>query len=181
MAFLSISISALLLVHLTLTSASNCPQKDAFDWETVSFQSRVSIICRGYSDRLLYLAPSRRSPQRNASNGPLAMMQCFVPDSTYVVAQLPYLGSHPTFQVPLDYAYPQGEKLAIALLKIPANISTSDPAYRGPILINPGGPGGSGVDFALEIGSVAQTIAGADFDIIGFDPRGKYIKSLVTG
>ena len=108
------------------------------------------------------------------------MMQCFVRDSTYVVAQLPYLDSHPTFQVPLDYAYPQDEKLAIALLKIPANISTSDPAYRGPILINPGGPGGSGVDFALEIGSVAQTIAGADFDIIGFDPRGEYITSLVT-
>ena len=78
---------------------------------------------------------------------------------------------HP--QVPLDYANPQGDELAIALLKIPANISTSDPAYRGSILINPGGPGGSGVEFALEFGSTAQSIIGADFDIIGFDPRGE--------
>ena len=76
--------------------------------------------------------------------------------------------------MPFDYAYPQGDEFAIALLKIPANISTSDPAYRGPILINPGGPGGSGVDFALALGSLPQTLFGADFDVIGFDPRGKY-------
>ena len=75
--------------------------------------------------------------------------------------------------MPLDYANPEGDELAIALLKIPANISTSDPAYRGPILINPGGPGGSGIDLALELGSLPQTFIGAEFDIIGFDPRGK--------
>ena len=76
-------------------------------------------------------------------------------------------------QVPFDYTNPQGDELAIALLKIPANISTSDPAYRGPILINPGGPGGPGVDLALLLGSLIQTLVGADFDIIGFDPRGE--------
>ena len=79
--------------------------------------------------------------------------------------------------MPLDYyAEPQGEpsELAIALLKVPANMSTSDPAYRGSILINPGGPGGSGVDAALAYGLAVQSIIGDDFDIIGFDPRGKY-------
>ena len=75
--------------------------------------------------------------------------------------------------MPLDYANPHGDQLAIALLKVPANISTSDPAYRGPILINPGGPGGSGVDFALDLGSLVQVLVGAEYDIIGFDPRGK--------
>ena len=77
------------------------------------------------------------------------------------------------FQVPFDYAHPEGDEFAVALLKIPANITTSDPAYRGPILINPGGPGGSGVDVILQLGSAAQAILGADFDFIGFDPRGK--------
>ena len=77
-------------------------------------------------------------------------------------------------QVPLDYSNPEGgDELAIALLKVPANISTSDPAYRGPVLINPGGPGGSGVDFALGLGSLSEILIGAEFDIIGFDPRGK--------
>ena len=75
--------------------------------------------------------------------------------------------------MPLDYANPQGDELAIALLKVSANISTSDPAYRGPVLINPGGPGGSGVDLALSLGSLAQSLIGAEYDIIGFDPRGK--------
>jgi len=41
-------------------------------------------------------------------------------------------------------------------------------------LTNPGGPGGSGVDAALVFGQAVQAIIGADFDIIGFDPRGKY-------
>jgi hypothetical protein len=40
-------------------------------------------------------------------------------------------------------------------------------------LVNPGGPGGSGVEFALKLGSLAQALIGADFDVIGFDPRGK--------
>jgi len=76
-------------------------------------------------------------------------------------------------QVPLDYANPYSDELAIALLKIPANISTSDPAYRGPVLVNPGGPGGSGVDLAQQLGSAIQTVIGTEFDIVGFDPRGK--------
>jgi pimeloyl-ACP methyl ester carboxylesterase len=75
--------------------------------------------------------------------------------------------------VPLDYANPDGEELAIALLKVPSNISTSGPTYRGSILLNPGGPGNSGVEFALSTGPLIQTTVGADFDIIGFDPRGK--------
>ena len=75
--------------------------------------------------------------------------------------------------MPLDYANPQGEEFAIALLKIPANISTSDPAYRGSILLNPGGPGGSGVDYAQQLGPFIQTLVGAEFDVIGFDPRGE--------
>jgi len=81
--------------------------------------------------------------------------------------------SHFHSQLPFDYTNTQGDEFAIALLKVPANISTSDPAYRGPVLVNPGGPGGSGVDFALHFGSLSQTLIGADYDIIGFDPRGK--------
>ena len=85
----------------------------------------------------------------------------------------PYHNLTHNSQVPFDYANPQGDEFAIALLKVPANISTSNPAYRGPILVNPGGPAGSGVDLALGFGSLSQTLVGADFDIIGFDPRGK--------
>ena len=89
------------------------------------------------------------------------------------IARLRYSPISFSSQVPLDYANPHGDKLAIALLKVPANISTDDPAYRGPVFINPGGPGLSGVDIVREIGTAGQTLVGADFDLIGFDLRGK--------
>jgi hypothetical protein len=41
-------------------------------------------------------------------------------------------------QVPLDYSDPSGEKAAIALIRIKANISANSREYRGPILFNPG-------------------------------------------
>ena len=102
------------------------------------------------------------------------MEHTFARGSRYNFTRLTYHNLTHVSQVPFDYANPEGDELAIALLKIPANISTSDPAYRGPILINPGGPGGSGVDLALGLGSLAQSlVVGAEFDIIGFDPRGE--------
>ncbi|GKT45302.1 tripeptidyl aminopeptidase [Colletotrichum spaethianum] len=40
------------------------------------------------------------------------------------------------------------------------------------ILINPGGPGGSGIELARNNGSTIQAVAGSNYDIVGFDPRG---------
>jgi pimeloyl-ACP methyl ester carboxylesterase len=61
----------------------------------------------------------------------------------------------------------------IALLMIPGRNHTKSGKYsKSPLLLNPGGPGGSGVFFALFGGSGLQQIVGLDQDIIGFDPRG---------
>jgi pimeloyl-ACP methyl ester carboxylesterase len=72
--------------------------------------------------------------------------------------------------VPLDYSDPNGTQIPIAVVKQPA----THPTQRiGSIFVNPGGPGGSGVDFVLGAGSELFTPAvRARFDIIGFDPRG---------
>lgn len=71
--------------------------------------------------------------------------------------------------VPLDYADPSGQSIELALLKVPAR---SPGARIGSLVVNPGGPGGSGVDYA----KAADFIVGAEvrrrFDIVGFDPRG---------
>ncbi|KAF7307452.1 Abhydrolase-4 domain-containing protein [Mycena indigotica] len=75
-------------------------------------------------------------------------------------------------KVPLDYTNPNGPSAAIAIVRVHSVVSHNSPSYRGPILINPGGPGGSGVDMAINIGNRLQTIVGPEFDIIGFDPRG---------
>jgi len=75
-----------------------------------------------------------------------------------------------TVQVPLDYAKPGGAAISLAVLRLPA----TDRARRiGSLFINPGGPGGSGVDFALFAGPFLYTDdVRARFDIVGFDPRG---------
>ena len=51
-------------------------------------------------------------------------------------------------RVPLDWSKPNtsesGPFAAIALVTLPATVNVTSPSYAGPILINPGGPGGSG-------------------------------------
>ncbi|KAF7370117.1 Abhydrolase-4 domain-containing protein [Mycena sanguinolenta] len=76
------------------------------------------------------------------------------------------------FQVPLDYTRPDDASAAIALIRSPSAVTHDSPSYRGPVLINPGGPGGSGVDTVAAAGPLLSTIIGPEFDIIGFDPRG---------
>jgi pimeloyl-ACP methyl ester carboxylesterase len=90
--------------------------------------------------------------------------------------------------VPFDHingTYPN-HTVSIAIVKLPAKVPVDDPRYGGPILLNPGGPGGSGAWFAHSTGASLQTIVDSSldpsvtsqsssakyFDIIGFDPRG---------
>lgn len=66
--------------------------------------------------------------------------------------------------------------VSIALTRLPATVPRTDPSYGGPVLINPGGPGGSGVYYALTAGeqmrAMVDTPGERHFDIVGFDPRG---------
>jgi pimeloyl-ACP methyl ester carboxylesterase len=75
-----------------------------------------------------------------------------------------------TVGVPLDYDAPGGARISIAMVRLPA----ANPSLRqGSLFINPGGPGGSGVDFAVAAAPFLFTQDVRDrFDIVGFDPRG---------
>ncbi|KAJ6480975.1 TAP-like protein-domain-containing protein [Mycena sanguinolenta] len=75
-------------------------------------------------------------------------------------------------KVPLDYTQLDGASAAIAMVRVHSAVPHNSPSYRGPVLINPGGPGGSGVDWVAAAGPLLSTIIGPEFDIIGFDPRG---------
>ncbi|MEV7020983.1 alpha/beta hydrolase [Kitasatospora sp. NPDC093558] len=82
-----------------------------------------------------------------------------------------------TLHVPLDYANPAKDALDLALVKYPA---TKPDQRIGSLLVNPGGPGASGVEM-VKYG--AKDFAGAlhsRFDVIGFDPRGTGASSPVT-
>ncbi|MBW0129960.1 alpha/beta fold hydrolase [Pseudonocardia oceani] len=69
--------------------------------------------------------------------------------------------------VPLDHDDPTGPTIEIAVSRV---VHTT-PQSQGVMLVNPGGPGGSGLTLAL-LGGAVPNGAGASYDWIGFDPRG---------
>lgn len=73
-----------------------------------------------------------------------------------------------SFAVPLDWANPDGEKITLAVRR---NAATKTP-YRGAMLANPGGPGGSGRYLADYLPERIPGGVGDQYDVIGFDPRG---------
>ncbi|MFB6816796.1 alpha/beta fold hydrolase [Streptomyces sp. NPDC056347] len=83
-----------------------------------------------------------------------------------------------TLRLPVDRARPSGARFDLAL----ARRRATDPDRRiGVLLVNPGGPGASGVDFAVgDAPSYFGPEIRARFDIIGFDPRGVARSSPVT-
>ncbi len=74
-----------------------------------------------------------------------------------------------SLRVPLDYRHPAGRKITLALSEVPA---TAPSGRLGALLVNPGGPGGSGLDLAAGVAGGLNPAVAARYDIIGFDPRG---------
>ena len=76
--------------------------------------------------------------------------------------------------VPMDYS--ADHKGAAVQLSVVRLLALDQANKIGSILLNPGGPGGSGVNFALGFGPIARFFWGDQvaerFDIVGFDPRG---------
>lgn len=70
--------------------------------------------------------------------------------------------------MPLDYANLSAGTATIAYIKQAAQSNSSS---AEDILINPGGPGGSGVDFLLTEGPMLSQLM-PQYNIVGFDPRG---------
>ena len=79
-------------------------------------------------------------------------------------------------KVPLDYGKPDGDSIEIAALKLATKGNS-----KGSLLINPGGPGGSGYDFVRDAGATHfSDKLRANFDVVGFDPRGVKRSAPVT-
>jgi pimeloyl-ACP methyl ester carboxylesterase len=72
--------------------------------------------------------------------------------------------------VPLNYADPGGRHIQLALDMVPATAPVS--RQQGILLVNPGGPGGDGLPLADEVAQGLNPAVAADYDIVGFDPRG---------
>jgi len=70
-------------------------------------------------------------------------------------------------EVPVDYDKPEGETLRLRALKVNAANKR-----QGALLVNPGGPGGSAVEYARAADLVVSPQVRRAFDVVGVDPRG---------
>jgi pimeloyl-ACP methyl ester carboxylesterase len=74
-----------------------------------------------------------------------------------------------TLQVPLDYGAPEGRTIGVAV----SILRTAKPGVRrGVLLLNPGGPGGAGLDLPGIFAQVMPAGVLDRYDLVGFDPRG---------
>lgn len=119
----------------------------------------------------------RPRPSPSGAPGPGTAPTAHVPLLTWASCSKGDVFQCATLQVPLDWSRPGGAQITLALNRLPA----ADPAGRiGTLVINPGGPGASGLDYARSARSLLSPALLSRFDVIGFDPRGVGKSSPVT-
>jgi pimeloyl-ACP methyl ester carboxylesterase len=72
-----------------------------------------------------------------------------------------------TFEVPLDYQDPKGDRVELAMTKVRARGESI-----GSLFVNPGGPGGSAFNYAKAADYIVSDHIRDSFDVVGVDPRG---------
>jgi pimeloyl-ACP methyl ester carboxylesterase len=113
------------------------------------------------------VASAVSTPRAGASTGRPALEQT-------KIAWTRCAGEGPQLQcakvaVPLDWTRPRGQHIELAVIRHLA----SRPQNRiGSMFIDPGGPGQSGVDFVLGLGTMLDAWGGGRFDVVSWDPRG---------
>jgi pimeloyl-ACP methyl ester carboxylesterase len=78
--------------------------------------------------------------------------------------------------VPLDYSHPNGQTISVAVIRIH---DTEQTKRVGSLLVNPGGPGASGIFLAISLARDVSNNVLDHFDLVGFDPRGVGLSSPV--
>ncbi|MBS2539657.1 alpha/beta fold hydrolase [Catenulispora sp. NF23] len=74
-----------------------------------------------------------------------------------------------SLRVPRDYRDPGQGTITLEI----SRIRTADPAHRrGDLVVVPGGPGGSGLDYPGQMVSILPSAVLSAYDLIGFDERG---------
>jgi pimeloyl-ACP methyl ester carboxylesterase len=131
--------------------------------------ARTTLICiviaamvLGGCTRLVSGRPKLVGPKIGQ---PLVWGQCRVVGGTAV--KLPAGAQCGKVAVPVSYDHLNGDAAVLALIRLPATGKKI-----GSLIINPGGPGESGIEAAVSIVQALPPQVREGFDLIGFDPRG---------
>ncbi|WP_210505816.1 alpha/beta hydrolase [Naasia sp. SYSU D00057] len=109
------------------------------------------------------LGGCRPAPAERGERGPAGFERYFAQEVEWAACEGSF--SCAEVEAPLDWADPSSEPITLALIR--------DPAMNAPervVFVNPGGPGGSGVDFVAT--PWAPATLHYEADVIGWDPRG---------
>src|SRR5690242_20106184 len=99
------------------------------------------------------------APGQSERRGGISFGVCDDPGLQEAGAECGYLS------VPLDYDHSRGAQIQIAVSRVRHKVP--DSKYQGIMLVNPGGPGGSGLSLAT-LGAAVPNNAGDAYDWIGF-------------
>ncbi|WP_254885945.1 alpha/beta hydrolase [Streptomyces sp. NA02950] len=118
---------------------------------------------------LAALVPALAPTTASAAENPLGQYLSQRPAWHRCGASAPASYQCATIKVPLDYGRPDGKKVNLAISRLKTSTAAE---RRGVLLVNPGGPGGTGVGMPLSLASELPTSVKKRYDLVGFDPRG---------
>jgi hypothetical protein len=141
---------------------------------TIKLHHSTSMTLSTFATALLFSRLAFASPVSNrrvSNNSSLTWVPCdldFPPEHKGNVTAHGAPIYCTTLRVPLDYTNSKSSAtLDLQLIKVEA---TKEP-FKGSIIMNPGGPGNSGVDEISKNGPMYRDVFGGHFDVIGFDAR----------
>ncbi|MBW0012265.1 MAG: alpha/beta fold hydrolase, partial [Mycobacterium sp.] len=132
--------------------------------------ARPLLVCTAIAGVTLLLSgcvrvvDGRAAMAKPALGQPIQWTPCPPPDPADNVPAGALCGQ---LAVPVDYHHLDGDVATLAMIRFPA---TGDKI--GSLVLNPGGPGGSGIDAAMGTVQSLPPRIRERFDLVGFDPRG---------
>ncbi|MFF9643778.1 alpha/beta hydrolase [Kitasatospora aureofaciens] len=77
-----------------------------------------------------------------------------------------------TFRVPMNYDRPGDGDLTLSAARATVETAGSGDPRLGSLLLNPGGPGGSAIEYLEAVARTYDRAVRARYDLVGLDPRG---------
>ena len=114
-------------------------------------------------------SPSEATPAPSSTGHPAELTAFYTQDLDWKPCEGSPAHQCTRIEVPVDYARPDGDTFEVALRKVPA----LEPSKKvGTLVLNPGGPGASGLEYAQFSSFLFSEQVRTVYDILGFDPRG---------